>query len=148
MKTGKSGVDIIKTFEGFKSKPYLCPAKIPTIGYGATHYGNGVKVKLTDKPITEAQATDLLTAMLAQYEAQVNRVLKRELNQNQYDALVSFTYNLGGGALSKSTLMKKVNANPCDASIKNEFAKWVNAGGVPLKGLVRRRAAESDLYFS
>lgn len=148
MKTGTKGIELIKLFEGFRSKPYLDVVKVPTIGYGATHYGNGAKVKMTDKPISETQAADLLTAMLTQYEDHVNRVLKREINQNQYDALVSFTYNLGGGALAKSTLIKKVNANPCDPSIRNEFMKWINAGGKPLKGLIRRRETESDLYFS
>lgn len=147
MKTGKKGIELIKYFEGFRSAPYYDAVNVPTIGYGATHYGNGTKVRMTDKPLTEKEASDLLIKMLAEYEAYVNKVLKREINQNQYDALVSFTYNLGGGALAKSTLIRKVNENPCDVTIRDEFMKWVNAGGKVLKGLVIRRKAESDLYY-
>jgi lysozyme len=69
------------------------------------------------------------------------------VNQNQYDALVSFVFNLGIGAFRKSTLLKKIQANPNDPAIRAEFMKWVNAGGKPLKGLITRRAAEADLYF-
>lgn len=147
MKTGYKGLDLIKSFEGFRSKPYLDAVNVPTIGYGATHYGNGIKVKMTDKPISESEATKLLIFMVKDYEYYVNTVLKRELNQNQYDALVSFTYNLGGGALAKSTLIRKVNENPCDETIRDEFDLWNKAGGKILKGLVRRRKAEADLYF-
>lgn len=148
MKTGIKGIELIKSFEGFRSKPYWDAVKVATIGYGATHYGNGVRVRITDKPISECEATTLLSEMLGQYENFVNTLVKREINQNQYDALVSFTYNLGGGALASSTLLKKVNANPCDPSIENEFLRWVKAGGKVLKGLERRRQSESDLYFS
>lgn len=148
MKTSKKGIELIKKYEGFRSNPYLDAVGIPTIGYGATHYGNGIKVKMTDKPITEEEATILLSKMLVSYEDSVNRLVTRELNQNQFDALVSFTYNLGGANLKSSTLLKKVNANPCDRTIANEFNKWVNAGGKKLNGLVRRRKEESELYFS
>jgi len=148
MKTSKKGIELIKKYEGFRSKPYLDPVGIPTIGYGATHYGNGIKVKMTDKPITEEEATVLLSKMLVSYEDSVNRLVTRELNQNQFDALVSFTYNLGGANLKSSTLLKKVNANPCDRTIANEFNKWVNAGGKKLNGLVKRRKEEAELYFS
>jgi len=147
MKTGQKGIDLIKSFEGFRSAPYLDAVNVPTIGYGATHYGNGIKVKMSDKAITEKEAEALLKSMLEQYEGYVNKVLKREVNQNQFNALVSFTYNLGGGALAKSTLIKKVNLNPCDTSIRNEFMKWVKAGGKTLRGLVRRREAEANLYY-
>jgi len=148
MKTSKKGIELIKRYEGFRSKPYLDAVGIPTIGYGATHYGNGIKVKMTDKPITEEEATILLSKMLVSYEDSVNRLVTRELNQNQFDALVSFTYNLGGANLKSSTLLKKVNANPCDRTIADEFNKWVNAGGKKLNGLVKRRKEEAKLYFS
>lgn len=148
MKTAKKGIELIKKFEGFRSKPYLDAVNVPTIGYGATHYGNGVRVRMTDKPISESEATKLLSDMLGQYENYVNKTITRELNQNQFDALVSFAYNLGGGALSSSTLARKVNINPCDKSIEYEFSRWVKAGGKVLRGLVIRRKAESDLYFS
>jgi lysozyme len=147
MKTGKNGIELIKKYEGFRSKPYLCPADVPTIGYGATYYENGNKVKLTDAPISEARAQELLANMLGHYEDGVNRYVQREINQNQFDALVSFTYNLGVGALQKSTLLKRVNANPCDPDIAVQFKKWVKAGGKTLLGLVKRRTEEAELYF-
>lgn len=147
MKTSKKGVELIKRYEGFESRPYLDAVGIPTIGFGATHYGNGIKVRMSDKSITEKEGTDLLIRMLESYENSVKMLVTREINQNQFDALVSFTYNLGAANLGKSTLLKKVNTNPCDLSIADEFMKWVNAGGKKLNGLVRRRKEESELYF-
>lgn len=90
----------------------------------------------------------MLREVWVTYENDVKRLVKAPLNQNQFEALVSFTFNLGGGSLSTSTLLKKVNVNPCDPSIRDEFAKWRLAGGKVLAGLIRRRAAEADLYFS
>ena len=144
MKLGSKGLELIKSFEGFYSKPYLDPIGIPTIGYGATYYPNKKKVTMKDKPLTEKEASDLLKEMMTTYENDVKRLVKRELNQNQFDALVSFTYNLGGANLGKSTLLKKVNANPCDKTIKDEFLKWNKAGGKVLNGLTRRRNAEAE----
>lgn len=148
MRTSKKGIELIKRYEGFESLPYLDAVGVPTIGFGATHYGNGIKVRMSDKSITEKEGTDLLIRMLESYENSVKMLVTRAINQNQFDALVSFTYNLGAANLSKSTLLKKVNANPCDLSIADEFMKWVNAGGKKLNGLVRRRKEESELYFS
>lgn len=147
MRLGSKGLELIKSFEGFYSKPYLDPIGIPTIGYGATYYPNKKKVTMKDKPLTEKEASDLLKEMMVTYENDVKRLVKRELNQNQFDALVSFTYNLGSANLGKSTLLKKVNANPCDKTIKDEFLKWNKAGGKVLNGLTRRRNAEAELYF-
>lgn len=146
--TSPRGIALIKKYEGFKSKPYLCPAKVPTIGYGATYYPNGTKVKLTDPAITEAYASNLLEVMLRPYERAVDSYCRDDINQNQFDALVSFAYNLGNSALKGSTLLKKVNKNPNDPAIAKEFAKWVNANGKKLSGLVKRRAEESALYFT
>lgn len=146
-KTGPLGIELIKSFEGFRSKPYLCPAKVPTIGYGATFYPNGNKVTMNDVPINEEQATNLLKDMLTGYEKSVDSFVRDDVNQNQFDALVSFTYNLGAGSLKMSTLLKKVNADPNDPTIKAEFMKWVKAGGKTLPGLVKRRTAEAELYF-
>ena len=147
MRLGSRGLELIKSFEGFYSKPYLDPIGIPTIGYGATYYPNKKKVTMKDKPLTEKEASDLLKEMMVTYENDVKRLVKRELNQNQFDALVSFTYNLGSANLCKSTLLKKINANPCDKTIKDEFLKWNKAGGKVLNGLTRRRNAEAELYF-
>ena len=145
--TGVAGIEMIKRFEGFRSAPYKCPAGIPTIGYGATFYPKGKKVTMTDKSITEEEATDLLKSMLVSFERYVDSYCIDTITQNQFDALVSFCYNLGPANLKASTLLKKVNANPNDESIRAEFMKWVKAGGRTLKGLVTRRTAEADLYF-
>lgn len=149
MKISKQGVDLIKEFEGFKSKPYLCPAGVPTIGYGATYYpSSGVKVKMDDNPITESEATKMLKKMIDNvYGSAVNRYTVAPTTQNQFDALVSFAYNLGVGALQRSTLMRKHNEGKYNRAAK-EFEKWVNAGGRRLAGLVRRRKAEQALYLN
>ena len=146
-KASNNLIELIKKFEGFSSKPYLCPAKVVTIGYGNTFYANGEKVKLTDVAITELQAVDLLKQTLSQYEKAVDSYCVDSLNQNQFDALVDFAYNCGNANLKSSTLLKKVNANPNDITIGLEFAKWNKGGGKILNGLVKRRASESELYF-
>ena len=141
-------VELIKRFEGCKLNAYLDPIGIPTIGYGSIMWPDGKRVKLGQK-ITLQQAEDMLKWEIDIKAKPVNSLLaKVAVNQNQFDALISFAYNLGIGALTRSTLLKKVIANPCDASIRDEFNKWVNAGGKKLAGLVRRRKAEADLYFS
>jgi lysozyme len=146
-KTENAGIDMIKRFEGFRSAPYKCPAGVPTIGYGATFYPGGKKVTMTDKAITEVEATALLQSMLVKFEQYVDSYCIDTVTQNQFDALVSFCYNLGPANLKASTLLKKVNANPNDETIRAEFMKWTKAGGRTLKGLVTRRTAEADLYF-
>jgi lysozyme len=148
MKTGINGIELIKKYEGFMSEPYNCPAGVPTIGYGATYYPNGNVVTLNDEPISKQYASELLADMLGSYERAVNRYVTADITQNQFDALVSFAYNLGNGALKSSTLLKKVNANPCNENITYQFNRWVKAGGRTLRGLVKRRAEEAELYFS
>ncbi|MDM1050607.1 lysozyme [Sphingobacterium hotanense] len=149
MKTGEKGLALIKSFEGFYSKPYKDPIGIPTIGYGFTYYlPDRRKVTMQDRRLTEHQATCMLQEILKGYEGDVSRLVKSNLTQNQFDSLVSFTFNLGAANLGKSTLLKKVNINPNDPSIREEFAKWNKAGGKVFAGLVRRRRAEADLYFS
>ena len=148
MKVSKKGLEIIKKHEGLRLKPYLCPAGVPTIGYGATYYPYGDKVSMSDEAITEEYAEKILKEMLINYEDGVERYVQVELNQNQFDALVSFSYNLGLGSLKSSTLLKKINNNPCDPDIENQFKRWVEAGAKTLSGLVKRREEESKLYFS
>lgn len=145
---GAKGLNLIKQFEGLLLKPYKCPAGIPTIGYGATYYPNGLKVTMNDKPITEAQASTMLMNMLKTYEKAVDSFCRDDINQNQFDALCSFSYNVGINALKNSTLLKKVNKNPDDPTIRAEFLKWNKANGRALKGLTNRRIAEADLYES
>ena len=147
-KIGTKGLDLIKSFEGLKLKPYLCPANVPTVGYGSTFYENDKKVKLTDPSITEQRASELLLDSLKGFERYVDSYCRYDINQNQFDALVSFCYNLGPANLKSSTLLKKANVNPNDPTIAQEFLKWNKAGGRALKGLTKRRQAESDLYFS
>lgn len=146
-KASKNCVDLICKYESFQPKPYMCPANVPTIGYGTTRYPNGNKVSLSDKPITKAQALDYLAFDLSKFEKDVDALCTDLLNQNQFDALVSFTYNLGAGSLRSSTLLKKVNNNPNDKTIALEFDKWVYANGKKLQGLINRRKEESKLYF-
>ena len=147
-KTSDKGIELIKRFEGLSLKPYLCPANVPTIGYGNTFYKNGKKVTLNDKPITEQKAVEMLRQSLEKFEQYVDSYTTDSITQNQFDALVSFCYNLGPTNLKSSTLLKKVNANTNDETIKDEFLKWTKAGGRKLAGLVKRREAEAALYFS
>jgi lysozyme len=142
-KIGTKGLDLIKKMEGLRLTSYLCAANVLTIGYGST--GKHVK---KGQIITESYAEKLLLEDIARFEKAVNKLVKSEINQKQFDALVSFAFNLGEGALGKSTLLKKVNINPSDASIAAEFAKWNKAGGKVLNGLVKRRTLEAELYFS
>lgn len=139
-------ITLIKKHEGLKLYAYLCPAKVPTIGFGNTFYEDGSRVKMGDK-ITRDRAEKLLQHIVAAFAVQVDRLVTSDINANQRAALVSFAYNLGVGQLQKSTLLKKVNANPNDPAIRAEFMKWVKAGGVVLRGLVIRRQDEANLYF-
>jgi len=126
---------------------YKCPAGVWTIGIGTTVYPNGQKVKAGDIA-TKLQAYEYLQHDLKTTEVLVDSYTTDKVNQHQFDALVSFAYNVGAGALKGSTLLKKVNVNPADPTIRAEFNKWVNGGGKVLPGLIKRRAAEADLYFS
>lgn len=140
-------VELIKSFEGFRSKPYLCPAGIPTIGYGSTRDINGAPITLKHPAITEQEAMNLLRISLASYEAAVRRYVKVPLTQNQFDALVDFAYNAGAKNLQTSTLLKKLNAGDY-AGAAQQFGKWVYADGIILPGLVKRREAERLLFLS
>jgi lysozyme len=157
MKLDKKGYDLIKEFEGLKLKPYLCSASVPTIGYGSTYYENGTKVKLTDAPITKERADALFQIVADDFAKRVIPLIKKPVTQNQFNALVSFAFNVGigrlvngkyVGGLGGSTLLKLVNINPNDANIAKEFLKWNKAGGVVVKGLTNRRIKESALYYT
>lgn len=147
MTPSQQAVDLIKTFEGFRTNAYLCPAGVPTIGYGSTMWPDGKKVKL-GQVISMEQAEKLL---MWEIENKAKAMRPVKVNQNQYDALVSFVYNLGVGAFNGSTLRKLVHNNPNDPKIEDEFMKWINVrqGGKLVKsnGLIRRRQAEANLYF-
>jgi lysozyme len=126
----------------------LCSAKIPTIGYGNTYYPDGKRVTLLDKDITKQQAFDMFKEVANRFAKRVDTLVTSNLNQNQFNALVSFAYNVGTGNFSSSTLLKKVNKNPDDLTIKDEFLRWNKAGGKVLNGLTNRRNEEAILYFS
>lgn len=148
MKISQKGLDLLKRFEGVRLKPYLCPAGIPTISIGCTYYPDGTKVRMTDPEISQARATEIFLNVLKHYESSVDSFTRDDITQNQFDALVSLSYNIGTGALKKSTLLKKVNANPNDKFIESQFLIWNKVAGVEVKGLTLRRQAESNLYFS
>lgn len=147
MKINKEGLELIAMFEGWSEKPYLCSAKVPTIGFGSTYYADGKRVTLLDKPITRQQGLELLEITASSFAKSVEKRLKVEVNQNQFNALVSFAYNVGVGNFESSTLLKKVNANPNDHDIQNEFLKWCKAGGKKVDGLEKRRMREAQIYY-
>ncbi len=147
------GLALIKKFEGFSPKAYLCAAGVPTIGFGNTTYLDGRKVKLgerlgRDNVSAMQEATALLLSTLPKFEKAVNGAVGSLINQSQFDALVCFTYNVGIGAFQKSTLLKAIKANPNDVNIRSQFLRWNKAGGKELRGLTLRRTEEADLYFS
>ena len=137
------GLALIERFEGFMPDWYLDPVGVRTIAYGWTHaLPDGF-----DPPLTEAEGRQLLRQTVGAYEDAVRRLVDVPLAQAQFDALVSFTYNLGATNLGSSTLLRRLNDGDA-AGAAAEFDKWVLAGGVPLAGLVRRRAAERALFES
>lgn len=147
MKVNKDGLYLIAEFEGLSLKPYMCPAKKATIGYGNTYYKDGTKVTMLDKPITKEEAIKLLEIIVDSFAKQVSKLVTSPLNQNQINAVVSFAYNVGVGNLKNSTLLKLINKDHNQLAISNEFLKWINVGGEKSKGLERRRIKESQIYF-
>ncbi len=141
MKINAAGVDIVKRWEGCKLSAYLCPAGVPTIGYG--HTGD---VKIGQK-ITQHQAEVILALDLEEFEEGVSDLMVgTPLTENEFSALVSFAFNVGITALSKSTLRRKIASG--NETAPDEFLKWTRAGGKILPGLVSRRAEERALYVS
>lgn len=139
MKIGSEGLAIIKAFEGLSFRAYQCPAGVWTIGYGHT------KVARRGMIITEAVAEELLASDLAEFEKGVSAAVKVDLSQNEFDALVSFSFNVGLGNFKKSTLLKKINLGDKEGAAA-EFPKWNKAGGQVLRGLIKRRNAEKLLW--
>lgn len=142
MNISQKGLDIIKKFEGFKNKVYMCPAGKPSIGYG--------HVLLHDESftsITEAQAEELLRKDIKIAENAVKKHVAISLNQSEFDALVSLVYNWGGGNFAKSKGLRKLNINNKNGAW-DEFSEVIRSNGVVLKGLVERRKQEKELFFS
>lgn len=150
-KLDDEGISFIARWEGMSLVPYKDGAGIPTIGIGATVYENGKRVTMADTPITKERAYELLLNLAKVKMMQVDSITPDTLNQNQFNALVSFCYNGGIGMLKESTMLWKINLNINDPSIKEEFIKFVNIHKdgklVKLVGLVNRRSAEANLYF-
>lgn len=144
-------LQLIAAAEAFRARPYLCPAGIPTIGYGSTAYGDGRRVALQDPPISQPDAWALLGVMAGRVAAQIVMASKVALTQGQLDALTSFAYNTGVSALTSSTLWRKLQAGDT-AGAAAEFPKWVKATNPvtrqkeALPGLVARRAVERQLF--
>lgn len=146
MEMSNSGISMLKRFEGCELTAYQDAVGVWTIGYGWMQPVNGVPVG-KGMTITQGTADSLLRSGLAQYELGVTRLVRVCINQNQFDALVDFAYNLGVRALEGSTLLKKLNAGDY-AGAAAEFPKWNKAGGKVLPGLVRRREAERSLFLA
>jgi lysozyme len=144
-KTSEAGKNLIKEFEGFRAKAYLCPAGVWTVGYGTTRI-NGNKVT-EDTQLTTEEADIFLEQDLKSFEDAINKNVDVELTQNQFDALVAFVYNVGVGNFQKSTLLKILNRGEYDAA-SEQFLRWDKAGGKKLAGLTRRRKAEQKLFLS
>ena len=142
MKTSQTGIDLIKDFEGFRPEPYLCSASVATIGYGST-----LGITLDSPAISQEEGEALLAKDLERFECGVHRLCPVPLSQGQYDALVSFSFILGAGALQSSTLRRKIMREDYEGAA-DEFPRWVFAAGRRLAGLVRRREAERALFLS
>ena len=140
MNIGQKGIDLIKHFEGCELNAYKCPAGVWTIGYG---HIKGVSEGMS---ITQEQAEQMLLDELKEYENYINELVTVNLSQNQFDALVSWVYNLGPANLQSSTLLKVLNSGDY-SGVPAQIERWNKAGGKVLEGLIRRREAESALFW-
>lgn len=141
----KIAAALCRRFEGFSAEPYLCPAGVPTIGYGSTYYENGATVTPSDKPITRDRAEAMLMHMLCtDFAPKVIKICPNMDSPGRLAALIDFAYNLGAGRLATSTLRKRVNSGEW-GKVPGELMRWNKAGGRVLAGLTARRAAESAL---
>jgi lysozyme len=141
MKTSEKGIALIKKHEGLRLSSYICPAGHYTIGYGH------IRTASANQRISQSLAEELLLQDVHFAEIAVNSVLTN-LNQNQFDALVSFTFNFGATALKNSTLLKKIKANAPEKEIRQQFVRWIYSNDKPLPGLIARRSDEANLFFS
>ncbi len=142
-----SGQNFLSGVEGVKYKAYKDTGGVWTIGRGITYYEDGTKVRAGDT-ITKEREQKLFMNTLNFYVNNVNKNVKKNLTQNQFNALVSFCYNIGVNGFNGSTLLKRVNVNPNDPDIRIQFMKWVKDDGKVVQGLINRRKQEADLYFS
>jgi lysozyme len=141
MNISAEGLSLIKKFEGCELKAYRCAANVLTIGYGST------KGVTEDMEITQEEAESLLQEEMHEYEGYINDMVKVPLEQHQFDAMVSWVFNLGSGNLSSSTLLKKLNNSEYD-EVPAQIRRWNKAGGKVLDGLIRRREAEAKMFMN
>lgn len=146
MKLDENGRKFIERWEGLRLNAYQCSAGIWTIGLGSTRYADGDPVKRGDKLKSKEEAWELFEHTLTPYEDAVSRGVTVPLNQNQFNALVSFTYNVGVGAFHASTLKRRLNAKDFD-NVPNEFLRWNKANNKPVLGLTNRRISEAGLFL-
>lgn len=143
MKLDEKGLKALHEREGLRLKPYLDTKGVPTIAMGNTYYLDGRKVTMKDKPLTLKQAGDLSTITANKFAYEVDKLVKSNVNQNQFNALVSLAYNIGINGFKNSTVLRLVNADPNIASIKKAFMMWTKD-----KELIGRRQSEVKQYFS
>ena len=147
MELSQKGKDLIMQFEGCKLTAYQDSVGIWTIGYGNIYYENNVAVKKGDI-ITHNRAIELFNLIVKRFEVDVDLLVTSNVNQNQFDAMVSLAYNIGIGNFKSSSLLKMVNNGPSNTAIYLQFLRWNKAKGEVIPGLTRRRIAESNLYKS
>ena len=143
----EAAIALIVRFEGFSASPYICPAGVPTIGFGSTRYESRKRVTMQDPPISRTRARGILTFHCRRVARIVDRLVRVELREHERAALISFAYNVGTGALAASTLRAKLNRGD-RIGAAGEFRRWRFSGGRPLKGLARRRRASRELFMT
>lgn len=144
-KINRAGLNLIKEFEGFRAVAYLCPAQVWTIGYGSTYYPDRTKVKQGDR-ISTKEGEELLKVTVRDFENAINQYVRVPLTPNQFSALVSFAFNVGVSAFRDSTLLRKLNQKEYN-EVHHQLMRWTRANKRILQGLVRRRLAESELFY-
>lgn len=146
MEISDAGIALIKSFEGFRSRPYKDAVGINTIAYGATYYPDGRRVRMTDPPLSEAEGDMLLRYQVRAYADGIERYAQVPLTQSQFDALTSWAYNVGLEAARTSTLMRLLNSGDYEGAA-DQLPRWNRAGGRVLAGLTRRRLAEREMFL-
>jgi lysozyme len=147
MELSDKGAEDLKGSEGFRSQPYPDGEGVPTIGFGSTFYENGTRVTLKDAPITKERALQIFKVTLKQYTSAVDKNVTVPLTQNEFDALVEFTYNVGVDAFKGSTLLKLLNAGAPKNQVAAQFLRWNKDEGKVVPGLTNRRKRESTKFL-
>ena len=147
MQISNNGLNLITQFEGLRLEVYLDSASIPTIGYGTTYYEDGSRVSIGDPPLSKDRAISLLEVVVNKKAHILSNAIKVPINQNEFDAICSWCYNVGEGNAVGSTLLKLLNAGSDRSAVADQFLKWDKAGGNVIPGLTQRRQAERSLFL-